>query len=439
MTLLARRPWSDRNVTVLSVSDTRHALAQMAAVYYDYPSKKLRTIGITGTKGKTTTSYMIRAGLEEGGHKVGLIGTIGIDTGKRQIKSANTTPESLEVQKMMHEMVDAGCTYAVMEVSSQALKMGRVEGILFDIGIFTNFGEDHIGPGEHADVGEYLQCKKRLFSQCRVAIGNSDDDHYQAVVGDSDCEKITYGLGEEADFRAERLGRILLHDMPGMEFDVYRNGVSVTENMKDFRKKDAGLCVKLSMPGTFNVMNALAAIAALRYFNVSDPVIARAMEHLRVPGRMESVESFPDCRVYIDYAHNEMSLSESIQTLRLYCDGRLIVLFGCGGNRPRERRFGMGRAAGTYADFTIITTDNPRFEDPRKILEDIECGVRQAAGTYIVVADREEAITYALRNHAPGDVILIAGKGHETYQEIKGIKIPMDDRKMVRKCTRILS
>lgn len=433
-----KRIWADKEVTVIEVPDTRYALAHMAAAFYDYPSRKLRTIGITGTKGKTTTACMIRAGLMRGGHRTGMIGTIGIHTGKRQIKSANTTPESLEVQKMMQEMVEAGCDSVVMEVSSQALKMNRVEGILFDIGIFTNLGEDHIGPGEHRDAKEYLACKKRLFLQCLVGIGNADDVFYEEIVGDSDCEKITYGLCSDADYSADHVDQTFINDMPSVTFVLQRNqSWQEKQTVQSMEKKK--LKIDLSMPGQYNVMNALASIAALQFLDVPDEVIKAAMEHMTVPGRMEYVDSFPDCRVYIDYAHNEMSLIQSLRTLRSYCDGRLVALFGCGGNRPRDRRFGMGRAAGKYADYSIVTTDNPRFENPQNILEDIECGIRQTEGKYKVIADREEAICYALRNHLPGDVILIAGKGHETYQEIGGVKIPMDDRKLVRKCTQILS
>lgn len=434
--LEAKKMWADQSLTVISVSDTRYALAYMAAAYYDYPFRKLRTIGITGTKGKTTTSYMIRAGLMESGHKTGLIGTIGIHTGKRQIKSKNTTPESLEVHRMMNEMVEAGCDSVVMEVSSQALKMSRVEGILFDIAIFTNFGEDHIGPGEHRDRREYLQCKKRLFSQCIVGIGNVDDKCYEEIVGDSECEKITYGFGENADYMAGQVEKTWINGMPSVSF-VLRRDRSLLEKEKAPGIEE--LKIDLSMPGEFNVMNALAATAALQKLKITDEVIIRAMRQMIVPGRMECVDAFPDCKVYIDYAHNEMSLTESLKILRAYCHGRLIVLFGCGGNRPRERRFGMGKTAGIYADYAIITTDNPRFESPQSILDDIECGIRQTAGKYIIIEDRERAVEYALKNHLPGDVILIAGKGHETYQEIGGIKIPMDDRKLVRKCTQILS
>ena len=433
-----KRIWAGRSITVISVSDTRYALAYMAAAYYDYPFRKLRTIGITGTKGKTTTSYMIRAGLMNGGHRSGLIGTIGIHTGKRQIKSANTTPESLEVHKLMHEMVEAGCDSVVMEVSSQALKMNRVEGILFDLGIFTNFGEDHIGPGEHRDLKEYLRCKKRLFSQCLVGIGNVDDKSYEEIVGDSECEKITYGFGENADYMAGQMEKIFINDVPSVSF-VLRRARSLRGKKKAQGIEEKKLKIDLSMPGEFNVMNALAAIAALKHLEITDEVIIRTMRQMVVPGRMECVDALPDCKVYIDYAHNEMSLTESLKILRSYCNGRLIVLFGCGGNRPRDRRFGMGKTAGIYADYAIITTDNPRFESPQSILDDIECGIRQTAGKYIVIEDREKAIGYALEYHQPGDVILIAGKGHETYQEIGGVKIPMDDRKLVRKCTQILS
>lgn len=410
-------------LTVVETADTRYALAMMAAAFYRYPAKELAVIGITGTKGKTTTAYMIREGLRAAGRRAGMIGTVEIDTGKRVFTCNNTTPESLQIQEYLREMADAGCDSAVMEVSSQALKLQRTAGIEFCMGVFTNLGRDHIGPGEHADVGEYLRCKRKLFFQCRTAVGNRDDTHLTDIWSDTSCRKITCGILSQADYRAADIRYVEEEDVLGVCCQV-----------------EGGLNgeLKLSMPGSFNVLNALEAAAVLKEFETPDAIILRTLAHVQVPGRMEAVPGPTGCRILVDYAHNAMSLKKSMETLRAYHPGRLVVIFGCGGNRSRDRRFTMGETAGKYADLTIITTDNPRFEPPETILKDIECGIRRTDGEYRIIEDREEAIFYAMKNRKPGDVILIAGKGHETYQEIRGAKYPMDDRELVRKCTQIL-
>lgn len=418
-------------LTVVEVSDTRFALAMMAAAYYRYPARELTVIGVTGTKGKTTTSYMIRQGLQAAGRRTGLMGTVQVDTGKRVFRCGNTTPDALEIQEYLREMADAGCDSAVMEVSSQALKLHRTAGIEFAAGVFLNLGRDHIGPGEHADMEEYLQCKRRLFFQCRTAVGNSDDSCLEAVWRGTSCKKITWGIRSP-----ERVNEAFLPD-------YYAGDIQCT----DEGGRLGSLCLiggrmpgklRLTMPGKFNVSNALGAAAVLSHLRVPAPVILGALEEVQVPGRMEAVGTFADCRILVDYAHNAMSLRRCLETLREYQPKRLTVLFGCGGNRSRERRFSMGETAGTYADFTILTTDNPRFEAPEAILRDIEEGIRKTAGRYLVIPDREEAVRFAVNARRPGEIILIAGKGHETYQEIRGVRYPMDDRELVRKCTQTL-
>ncbi len=414
------------DITVVAVWDTRYALAVMASSYYGYPARRMKMIGITGTKGKTTAAYMIREGMLLGGHKTGLIGTVRIDTGKRTFTCCNTTPESVQIQEYLREMADSGCDSVVMEVSSQALKLHRTAGIYFDIGVFTNLGTDHIGPGEHADMEEYLQCKRKLFFQCGTAVGNADDLHLEALWRRTPCSKILYGTGlleKKPDYLASEISYIEGAHMLGTR-------CRVTGRM------DGELC--LAMPGAFNVSNALAALAVLRYFQIPEHVIWNALEQVRIPGRMELLPDTGDCRILVDYAHNAMSLRQSLETLRAYRPGRLVVVFGCGGNRSRERRFTMGETAGKYADVTIITTDNPRYEPPEAIMKDIETGVKKTDGQYRMIADRQEAVGYAIKNRRPGDVILIAGKGHEDYQEIQGVRYPMDDRELVRKCTQIL-
>lgn len=414
------------NITVVAVPDTRYALAGMASAYYGYPAERMKLIGITGTKGKTTTAYMIRAGLLRAGHKTGLIGTVQIDTGMRTLTCSNTTPESVEIQKYLREMADSGCDSVVMEVSSQALKLHRTAGICFHIGVFTNLGMDHIGPGEHADMEEYLQCKRKLFFQCETAVGNADDVYLAEIWKDTACRKVTFGVARtdlQPDYRASK---VVYVDMGYALGTRCRIGGNMEGELK------------LAMPGAFNVSNALAALAVLKQFRIPEDTIRNALERVQVPGRMESVPGIRNCKILIDYAHNAMSLKQSLKTLREYAPGRLIVVFGCGGNRSRERRFRMGETAGRYADYTIITTDNPRYEAPRAIIEDIEVGVKKTEGQYKIIEDRQEAVSYAIQSRRDGDVILIAGKGHETYQEIRGIRYPMDDRELVRKCTQTL-
>lgn len=428
-------------ITVVSVTDTRYALAMMAAAYYEYPARELRVVGITGTKGKTTAAYMIREGLLAAGCRSGLIGTVQIDTGRRVFTCGNTTPESLKIQEYLREMADSGCRYAVMEVSSQALKLCRVAGILFEVGVFTNLGRDHIGPGEHADMEEYLQCKRRLFFQCRIAVGNADDPCLSRIWQGTCCRKVTYGIpAPERERAAGQAGgcglRLRLPDYAAREAAYTEEGNAVGVRCR----VEGGIegILKLRLPGLFNISNGLAAAAALDVLRIPKTVIFRALADVQVPGRMEAAPGPSDCRILIDYAHNAMSLKQSLETLRNYRPARLVVVFGCGGNRSRERRFTMGETAGRYADFTVITTDNPRYERPESIIEDIEYGIKQTKGCYIVIEDRQEAIEYAVRMRQPGDVILIAGKGHETYQEIQGIRYPMDDRELVRRCTQTL-
>ncbi len=405
-------------VTIVRVEDSRCALAMMSAAYYGYPAKKLKLIGITGTKGKTTVAYMIRHLLQCAGHRTGLIGTIQTDTGLRVTGGVNTTPESWRIHEYLHEMVEAGFDSAVMEVSSQGLKFQRTAGILFDAGVFTNLGMDHIGPGEHEDFEEYKRCKAQLFRQCRVAVGNADDPACDDMFAKAACRIITYGMKRPADYRAEGLVRLKTPECFGVEFGV------------EGRRK---LSVRMPMPGAFNVYNALAAIAVSELFGIGDPAIQEAMATVRVPGRMELAARLEDAAVFVDYAHNAMSLESILKMLREYASGRVVAVFGCGGNRSEARRYEMGEAAGKYADFTVVTTDNPRYEDPGKIMEAIREGIDRTKGACCcrMIPDRREAIRYALLHHMPGDVIVIAGKGHENYQEIRGVRCAMDDRQTV--------
>ena len=412
--IVAERPVEvPEGICVVRVKDTRYALALISAAYFGYPARKLKTIGITGTKGKTTTTFLIRSILEHAGIRTGLIGTIETIIGDRHIPASNTTPESYTIQQYFAAMVEAGCQVAVMEVSSQGLKLHRTAGIQFDIGIFTNLAPDHIGPNEHESFEEYLECKSRLFRQCRVGIVNIDDAHCPQILEGHTCQVETYGFSEKADLRASD---VKLVNRPGFLGVAYR--VSGLTDMD----------VEIDMPGRFSVYNSLVAIAVCRHFTIRKEDVLAALEAAKTKGRIEKVKVSDDFTLLIDYAHNAMSLESLLTTLKEYHPKRLVCLFGCGGNRSRLRRFEMGEVSGRLADLTVITSDNPRFEEPQAIIDDIRTGIEKTDGKYVEIIDRKEAIRYVIAHGQPGDVIVLAGKGHEDYQEIKGVKYPMDER-----------
>lgn len=403
-------------VTVVKVADSRLALACMSAAYFDYPSKKLKTIGITGTKGKTTTTYMVKSILESAGIKTGLIGTIETIIGDEHIPSANTTPESYVVQEYFYRMVEAGMDAVVMEVSSQALMLHRVAGFVFDIGVFTNLEPDHIGENEHKDFADYMHCKSLLFRQCRLGIFNGDSEHLQGILEGHTCEVQTFGYQKENDLRAEHVELKKEHGALGVRYHV--------SGLMDFD-------VEVNVPGSFSVYNSLTAIAICNHFGVSVDKIKEALLHVSVKGRIEIVPVTRRYTLMIDYAHNAMSLESLLTTLKEYEPGRLVCLFGCGGNRARSRRYEMGEVSSKLADLTVVTSDNPRNEEPMAIIEDILVGVHKADGKYVTIPDRKEAIAYCMKNAQDGDIIVLAGKGHEDYQEIKGVKHHMDERELI--------
>ena len=404
------------DVTVIKVADTRYALALMSAAYFGYPADKLKIIGITGTKGKTTTTYMIRSILEGVGHKVGLIGTIEAIIGDETIPAANTTPESYTIHEYFARMVEAGCDSVVMEVSSQGLMLHRTAGIPFEIGIFTNLGKDHIGPNEHKDFEDYKRCKAMLFKQCRLGIANVDDKYFPDLFKDATCRVETFGFSKDADLRAEDVGLVSRPGYLGVAYHV--------AGLMDFD-------VEIDIPGTFSVYNSLTAIAVCRHFGVPVEKIKEALKKAKVKGRIEMIKVSDEFTLMIDYAHNAMSLESLLTTLKEYHPKRLVCLFGCGGNRSKDRRYEMGEVSGRLADLTIITSDNPRFEEPQAIIDDIKTGIGKTDGKYVEICDRKEAIKYAIQHGQPGDVIVLAGKGHEDYQEIKGVKYPMHERVLI--------
>jgi len=403
-------------LTVIKVADTRYAQALASAAYFGYPADELKVIGITGTKGKTTTTYMVKSILEGVGHKVGLIGTIESIIGDEVIPSKNTTPESFTIHEYFRKMVDAGCDCVVMEVSSQGLMLHRTAGIPFEIGIFTNLGEDHIGPNEHADFEDYKRCKGLLFKQCKLGIANVDDAHFEDVFKEASCKIETFGFSETADLRATD---VKLVSTPGHLGVAYK-----ASGLMNFD-------VEIDIPGTFSVYNSLTAIAVCSHFDVPAEKIAAALKVAKVKGRIEMVKVSEDFTLMIDYAHNAMSLESLLTTLKEYKPKRLVCLFGCGGNRSKARRYEMGEVSGNLADLTIITSDNPRFEEPQDIINDIKIGIGKTEGKYVEIIDRKEAIRYAIDEAQVGDVIVLAGKGHEDYQEIKGVKYDMDERVLI--------
>lgn len=405
------------NTTVVKVTDTRSALAYMSAAYFDYPADKLKTIGITGTKGKTTTAYMVRSILESSGIRTGLIGTIEAIVGDTKIPANNTTPESYVIQEYFHKMVEAGCQCVVMEVSSQGLMMHRVDGFTFDFGIFTNIEPDHISPNEHKDFEEYMACKGLLFKKCKVGIANVDDTHVWNVLDGHTCKLETYGINDKADLKAVNVD---LHSSMGILGVKYR-----VEGLMNFD-------VVIDIPGTFSVYNSLTALAICRHFNIPTDIIQKALLEVKVKGRVELVNLSNSFTLMIDYAHNAMSLESLLSTLKEYKPKRLVCLFGCGGNRSKLRRYEMGEISSKWADLTVVTSDNPRFEEPEEIINDIIVGVKKADGDYVEVIDRKEAIRYCIEHAKHGDVIVLAGKGHEDYQEIKGQKYHMDERELIR-------
>ncbi len=398
-------------ITVIGVDDTERSLSKIAVTYYASPADKLITIGITGTKGKTTTSFMIKKILDSAGVKTGLIGTIGILKDDEFEKCENTTPNGLVINEALSKMVDSGCKAVVIEVSSQALKHHRTDGVIFDYGIFTNLTLDHIGEFEHKDFEEYRECKRRLFEISKKGVVNIDDKASLYMMKGKSCEYITYGYREEADLRCVESHFGLEDNRPVTEFEL--DGI-VELKSKSF------------LPGKFNVYNAMAAIAVCADIGI-DKTCFKRIEHIVIPGRVQNVVADDNLQVIVDYAHNEASLESLLIACLEHKPKRLVCVFGCGGNRSRDRRIGMGRVSGRYADFTIITEDNSRNEPLDNILTDIKVGLAMTDGFYVEMPDRASAIRFSILRSKPGDLVVIAGKGHEEYQEIDGRRLPFSD------------
>lgn len=406
------------DATVIYVEDTRKFLANASAAYFGYPAEKLKTIAITGTKGKTSISYMLKTVLENAGIKTGIIGTTGIYYDDIAIKTENSTPESYEIHYHFAKMVEAGCKTVVIEATSQGFKLDRTAGICFDIGLFTNLSPDHIGGNEHSDFEEYKNCKKMLFCQCKFGIANADSKYFADITENAICPIVTYALDSAAHCFAKDI-----------EYSTANNCLCTKfACVYDSEKFD----VTLNIPGKYYVYNALATVVVARYLGVESGVIVKALSETFVEGRMEIVPTNNGSTVIIDYAHNELSVQSLFETINVYNPKKITVVFGCGGNRSKLRRYAMGEIIGNNADLSIITSDNPRFERLDIIIDDILVGMHKTNGVYKIIYDRKEAIEYAVNNAIDGEVVLIIGKGHQLYEEIEGFKYHFDEREIVK-------
>ena len=404
------------DTTVVMVPDTRKALAIISSNFYGNPSKKLKLIGLTGTKGKTTTTFMIKEILEKAGKKVGLIGTIATYiNGNKIADSERTTPESLELQKIFAQMVSEEVEYVVMEVSSQSLKLHRVEGCEFEMSIFTNLSEDHISEKEHPDMKDYFESKLKILDMSKKTFVNIDDLYGNKIPDKFEDKDITsYGI--------DNAGEVLAKD------------ITITNSYVDFKVKmgDRNERIKVGIPGRFSVYNSLAAICVVRQLGIDTEIIKTALWEVRVPGRSEMIDNNKELTIMIDYAHSPESLESILRASKSYTRGNVISLFGCGGDRDKRKRPVMGELSGRIADYTIITSDNPRTEEPEQIVKEIEAGIKKTKGNYTVIVDRKEAIKEAINMLHKNDILILAGKGHETYQEINGEKYPFDERIIIK-------
>ena len=407
----------DDSVTVIKLKDTRTGLSKISRTLFNYPDKELTVIAITGTKGKTTTSCMIKKIIEDNGDSCGLIGTMGVFYKDKFYHTMNTSPEAYDVFKYMREMIDNGIKYLVMEVSSQSLKLKRWSNVMFDYAVFTNLSLDHVGEDEHPDFDDYKYCKSLLFKQCRVGLFNIDSEYASYMMRDTTCSKYTFGKSNNADYRLVSCKNIIESNFIGIEMET-------TGKVEDkFR---------VSIPGYFTAYNALASIAIANLLKLKTEVIKKSLEDVTVKGRLEKVPISNKFNILIDYAYSGIAMENVLTTIKESKPKRIVTVFGCGGNRSRQRRYDTGEVSGKYADLSILTADNPRYEDNDKIIEDILVGMKKTKGVYKIIPDRKEAIKYSIKNAQEGDIILVLGKGHEDYQEIKGVRYPFDERVIIK-------
>lgn len=424
---LAERPLDlPADAAQILTDDTRAALAVIGADFYGNPAEKLHLIGITGTKGKTTTALLTAAILNESGLPCAYIGSNGVDIAGEHEATANTTPESLELHRLFRKMLDAGVHHAVLEVSSQALRHNRVDGVPFEVVAFTNLSEDHIGPGEHPDFEDYKNAKRRLFADydARVMVYNADDPASAYMRAPFRGQQVSFGIESPADYRAAALAPFRSETALGVEFRC-EHGSEATP-------------VRVLSPGAFSASDALCAIALCGAFGVTPGQAAAALAHTTVRGRFEVVEGLPGRTFLVDYSHNGLALTSALKTLRAYHPHRLICVFGSVGGRTQGRRRELAEAASAWADYSILTSDNPDFEDPMAILRDIDAHMAPDS-QYEIIPDRAEAIRAAVKMAQEGDIVLFAGKGHEDYQIIQGKKLHFVERDLIREACRLLS
>ena len=413
--IVGEKPGLSKRATMIVVPNSREALARLAATYYGDPSRRLKVIGVTGTNGKSTTTFLVKHLLERANQSTGLIGTVRYEIGERVLPAQRTTPESLDLQELLSQCVEAGCRNVVLEVSSHALSQGRASEIAFDVGAFTNLTQDHLD--FHHGMKDYFEAKARLFDSVRdnqkkerAAVINIDDPYGQQLAArfGRDLPIISYGMGARAQFRASN-------------FKVEMNGTSYQLNAKE-----KSYLVRLPLIGRFNVYNSLAALAVAHAIGADIRTSVLALANApQIPGRLEAIPAKRQFHVFVDYAHTDDALLNVLRTCRDLHPNRLILVFGCGGNRDRTKRVLMGAVADQYADYAILTSDNPRKEDPEAIVRDIEAGFKRK--NYEKIVDRKEAISRAIALAQPKDIVLIAGKGHEKYQEFGDHTIPFDD------------
>ena len=400
----------DHKTVVIFTEDTRYAMAVIYAAWYGYPAEKMKVVGITGTNGKTTTAYMLYSILTKAGFKTGLIGTIECIIGEEHIPSRNTTPEAPILQKMLRDMAQIGTQIVVMEVSSQALLTHRSQGFVFEFGIFTNIGEDHIGNDQCRNFEHYLHCKSLLMQQCRTGIVNRDDPYVEAILKNHTCKVRSFGLSEQSDLRGTKISFRFIGDAPGVEFET------------------AGMHIRMPMPGVYSVYNALAASQAALELHAPKKSIVDALQTIRVKGRAEVVRPV-SCRkkrypaVIVDYAHNGMSIRELLKALKAYYSGKVTCVAGAAGVFCIWRS--IGQACGEFADFTVVTSDNYGEDDPEEIVREMTDGIREMNGAFTVIPDRREAVRYGVTHADPDDLVVICGRGHEIGLKINGRNLPL--------------
>lgn len=414
--IVVDRVVEEKNITVIQVKDTRKALAQIADVFYDYPTKKIELIGITGTNGKTSTTYMIKNILAENDRKVGLVGTISNWIGNKEYDAVRTTPESVDLQSIFHDMIKENVDSCVMEVSSHSLSLSRVDNCRFKIGIFTNLSRDHLD--FHESMDKYREAKKELFYKTTLCnIINADDLHGQKIlkeISKLNTPVITYGINnKDADIKAENISMTI-------------KDVSFTLVTPKYEEK-----INIGIPGLFTVYNAIGACSAAYALNIDTSIVKRGLSGLPgVPGRFEIVREINEFTVIVDYAHTPDALENILNSAKKFKENRIITVMGCGGDRDKSKRPIMGEICGNLSDISIITSDNPRTENPKSIIKMIKEGIDKTDGEYLIVEDRKEAIRAALKLAEKNDIIIIAGKGHEKVQEIGDKTYPFDDKKV---------